>query len=344
MEHRTLGCLLGGAVGDALGAPVEFRSTAEIFADYPDGIRDFAPAYGVVGAVTDDTQMTLFTAEGVLRAFTRGNARGVCHGPTVVYHAYLRWLKTQGFDEPAPPCLDDAPGWLLGVRALHHRRGPGNTCLGALRSGRMGLIEEPINDSKGCGGVMRAAPAGLVEYLDHFELGCEVAALTHGHPSGYITAGCLAVMVAALKNGRPLRAALDAAIERAHGQRGHEETTRALRHAAQLADEAPRSRRALTSLGEGWVAEEALAIAVYCALSWEEDFEEGVVLAVNHGGDSDSTGAITGNLLGARLGVDAIPARWRDQVELRAEIEMIARDLVVQYAPTAEWWNRYPGC
>ena len=67
-RERFLGCLLAGAAGDALGAPVEFDSLARIREKYgPQGIRDFAPAYGKLGAITDDTQMTLFTAEAMIR-------------------------------------------------------------------------------------------------------------------------------------------------------------------------------------------------------------------------------------------------------------------------------------
>ncbi len=93
---RYRGCLLGGAVGDALGASVEFLSLGEIRARFgAAGIRDYAPAYGRIGAITDDTQMTLFTAEGLLRAHNRGTQKGIVHTPTVVHHAYLRWLETQ---------------------------------------------------------------------------------------------------------------------------------------------------------------------------------------------------------------------------------------------------------
>jgi ADP-ribosyl-[dinitrogen reductase] hydrolase len=108
---------LGGAVGDALGAPVEFKSYSQIVAEFgPAGIRDFAPAYGRVGAITDDTQMTLFTAEGLLRANTRFGARGVCHLPSVVHCAYLRWLKTQGVTVPSLEGGFDIGGWLIQSR------------------------------------------------------------------------------------------------------------------------------------------------------------------------------------------------------------------------------------
>ena len=71
----------------------------------------------------------------------------------------------------------------------------------------------------------------------------------------------------------------------------------------------------------------ARAMSLYCSLV-AEDFEDAVVLAVNHSGDSDRTGAITGNILGATLGTGAIPQRWRETVELRGEILRIARDMV----------------
>src|ERR1051325_7460020 len=106
MEYRSLGtrvrgALLGGAIGDALGAPVEFMSWEKIQTRFgPAGILDFSPAYGRIGAITDDTQMTLFTAEGLMRAFIREQLKGICSVTSVVSHAYLRWLLTQG--APAP--------------------------------------------------------------------------------------------------------------------------------------------------------------------------------------------------------------------------------------------------
>jgi ADP-ribosyl-[dinitrogen reductase] hydrolase len=78
-------------VGDALGAPVEFASSAEIGARHgPGGVREYQPAYGRPGAITDDTQMTLFTAEGFIRAQNRAISRGIWHPPSVVHCAYMR--------------------------------------------------------------------------------------------------------------------------------------------------------------------------------------------------------------------------------------------------------------
>src|SRR5262245_31972795 len=99
--NRTRGSLLGGAVGDALGAPIEFDSWASIARQHgPNGVVDLVPAYGSLGAITDDTQMMMFTAEGLIRANVRDRERGVSHFPSVVRHAYFRWLLTQGESEP----------------------------------------------------------------------------------------------------------------------------------------------------------------------------------------------------------------------------------------------------
>lgn len=345
------GCLLGGAIGDALGAPVEFLNKAAIFARYGgSGITDFDVAYGRRGAVTDDTQMTLFTAEGLLRAQVRGHLRGLCDIPSVLYHAYIRWLHTQGlrsandyFWRPYPD------GWLAKVSALYSQRAPGMTCISALQGRAMGTMDTPLNDSKGCGGVMRVAPVGLwaQDVRFAFDLGCQAAAITHGHPSGYLSAGCLAAMVCAIANGHELQDAVDVTgkVLMESKRDGYEECAAALRRALQLWQDkrTTPSPSVVESLGGGWVGEEALAIGVYCALASQHDFTRAVCLAVNHSGDSDSTGTITGNLVGLLLGVESIPARWLDELELRNEIEALAQDLHIGYEESDAWRDRYPG-
>jgi ADP-ribosylglycohydrolase len=344
------GCLLGGAVGDALGAPVEFFTIEEIRAKYGSaGIVDYDLAYGRRGAITDDTQMTLFTAEGVLRASVRWHNKGICHPASVIHHAYIRWLHTQGERSRSQLSQDKMDGWLIGVESLRARRAPGNTCLSALRGGEMGTIEHPLNDSKGCGGVMRVAPIGLVARDEGmaFALGCEAAAITHGHPSGYYSAGCFAAIIQNLTERPTLADAIERTLRIVEHSRntGHEECSAAIRQAVALwhdANVVP-SPQAIERLGAGWVGEEALAIALYCALCAHDDFARGVLLAVNHSGDSDSTGAITGNLLGLTLGIDAIPARWLHGLEIREEIEAVANDLCTGFDESDAWRSRYPG-
>jgi ADP-ribosylglycohydrolase len=345
------GCLLGGAVGDALGAPLEFLlDIDEIRAKYgPAGLADYDLEYGRRGAITDDTQMTLFTAEGLLRANVMRHDEGIYHPASVIHHAYIRWLHTQG--ERSQSLFSQRPmdGWLFGVKPLHARRAPGRTCVSALRGGKMGTVDQPLNDSKGCGGVMRAAPIGLTAKDERaaFSLGCEAAAITHGHPSGYFSAGCFAAILRNLIDGRTLSGAIERTLLllEISENTGHEECSAAIRHAVALWQDGDvaASPETIERMGGGWVGEEALAIALYSALTAQDDFARGVLLAVNHSGDSDSTGAITGNLLGLMLGIDAIPAKWLEPLELREEIEAVAHDLYAGFEESDSWWTRYPG-
>lgn len=357
---RIRGSLLAGAVGDALGAPVEFLTLDDIRKQHgPQGVTGYLPAYGRAGgAVTDDTQMTLFTAEGMIRALVRYSRRGIIHPPSVAQRAYWRWLTTQGEQWPegafAPPAQEH-DGWLIEVGQLHARRAPGNTCLSALRSGVTGTMSEPINNSKGCGGVMRVAPIGFTTAADPFTLAVECAALTHGHPSGYLSAGVLGCVVARLFAGEGLDAALDTATELLRTYQGHEETLAALAAARALAAGGRPTPEQLESLGGGWVGEEALAIAVCCVLV-ADDLLDGLLLAVNHSGDTDSTGSIAGNILGAIHGEEGIPAHLLQDLEMRDVITTVADDLAEafhgegvggEYEPddvrVADWLRRYPG-
>lgn len=344
---RSLGSLVAGAVGDALGAGIEFHALGAIRAEYGvEGVRDYAPAYGRRGAITDDTQMTLFTAEGLLRGLVSQVADDAAPGleRASLHEAYLRWLWTQnlvpeGEDRPA---MD---GWLVEHAELHARRAPGNTCLSALRSGRAGTPAAPLNDSKGCGGVMRVAPAGLL-LRGHraWELGVTAAALTHGHRAGWETAGFLAELVAVVIEGRPLRVAAEELLEARRPQLGTE-TREALDQALSLASKTPSSAveaaTAIERLGEGWIAEEALGIGLYAALV-APDLATGLRWAVNHSGDSDSTGAIAGNLLGAAMGLEVVPTEWRTELELEGLVRRVALDLWVAHEHGWVDNGRYP--
>lgn len=322
---RYRGCLLAGACGDALGAPVEFWRRSQILARFGEpGITDYLEAYGRVGAITDDTQMTLFTVEGLLAAEAQGAVRDIDVHRQAGASALQRWLITQGGHSALTDAAQAEASALLAERALHHRRAPGNTCLSALR-GMTVLGERAVNNSKGCGGVMRVAPVGLfadchgLEPRETFALGKELAWLTHGHPSGYLTGGVLAVLIQRLVEGGSLEEGLTLSLALLADEDGHQETREALQQAWRLAGSPTPYPEAIAALGEGWVAEEALAIAVYCALV-AEDLRHGVVLAVNHDGDSDSTGAIAGNLLGAIQGEEAVPEPWLAELELREVI------------------------
>jgi ADP-ribosylglycohydrolase len=320
------GCLLGGAVGDALGAVVEFDSLADIRRRYgPAGLTGFPED---AGPFTDDTQMTLFTAEALLRARRRYAARHFAYAVDELWTAYRRWLATQGEGSGRD---DQEIEGLASEPRLHHRRGPGNTCLSALRGDVPGYVDKPVNGSKGCGGVMRIAPIGLVAARP-FGLGIASAALTHGHPSGYLSAGAGAEIIARLRGGEALRPAVESALDVVSSWQGHEETTEALLVALDLADRTPvPTPDAIAEIGEGWVGEEALAIAVFCALTGDS-FQTAVLAAANHSGDSDSTAAITGNLLGAAGGRAVVPEDWLAALTERDLVERVADELTAAFA------------
>jgi len=242
--------------------------------------------------------MTLFTAEGILRAETRETLKGICHPPTVIYHAYQRWLLTQGY-----PNVKDYEwvydGWLLGIKELYAKRAPSQLCLTALASRKIGTIEHPINNSKGYGGVMRVAPVGLFYRDNAFRAGVEFAALTHGHPSGYLSAGAFAHIIAMIIEDQRIEDSVINALNMLERYDNHKDCKESLIKAMALAKDNLPDNEAIRQLGEGWVGEEALSISVYCALKHRDDFRKALIAAVNHDGDSDSTGAITGNIMGA---------------------------------------------
>jgi ADP-ribosyl-[dinitrogen reductase] hydrolase len=221
---RVLGSLLGGAVGDAFGYAVEFMDLAEIRRRHgPEGLIEPVLADGRL-VVSDDTQMTLFTGEGLANGLSASASRPEDGGTlAAIRSAYLSWLQTQC---GRAPNRGVAAG-LQKFAELWARRAPGSTCTSALRAGGSGSPQAPINDSKGCGGVMRVAPIGLVRDLDPdeaFDLAASAAALTHGHPSGYLSAGAMACLVRQLLDGAALETGLAETTKRLSTRRGHEET------------------------------------------------------------------------------------------------------------------------
>lgn len=352
--ERVRGCLLGGALGDALGASIEFSDLAEIRRrNGPAGVTGLTAAFGVRAPLTDDTQMTLFTAEGLIRASVRSRSHGSVHPPTVLWNAYQRWLVTQNQAVPSDP----ADGWLSTQKVLYARRAPGNACLSGLERTEPGTVDRPANpDSKGCGAVMRSAPFGLLHRTPEssWDLAVECAVLTHGHPSGYLAAGAYAWIIAEIVQGASVTDAAGAALERLSAEKLGGEVSSALRAALGAAVEGAVTPERVESLGAGWVAEEALAIAVYCAAALPDDPCGALLAAVNHSGDSDSTGAMCGSLVGAALGEKALPHGWLSELEGLDVVRRVADDFVREIqrprsvsdpfgAATSAWQATYPG-
>ncbi len=336
--NRYRGCMIGGAVGDALGYAVEFMEDYDIFQKYGEnGITEYNLIDGKA-QISDDTQMTLFTANGLLLGTTRGMTRGIMGKyPDYISMCYKEWYRTQ---TEKYPLNEKCPyTWLMNVPELFARRAPGNTCLSAIEQGGNGTIEKPINNSKGCGGIMRVAPIGLYFGNKNYSaseidrIGAETAALTHGHELGYIPAAGLVHIINALVH-RENTTIMDVVTEMKEtvgqlfaGCAHISEQMDLIDKAIILSQENINDLDAIRELGQGWVAEETLAIAVYCAIRYSYDFEKGIIASVNHSGDSDSTGAVTGNILGAYLGYDHIPDKYLTNLELKDVILEMADDL-----------------
>lgn len=321
--ERIRGCLIGGAVGDALGAPTEFMRWSQIADRYgPEGIVDFDESYGRVGAITDDTQMTLFTVEALVQAIESADGRlPVANEALAVelHLAYLRWLRTQGVSGAIDVELS---GDLIEISGLWSRRAPGNTCLSALREATV-VGKQAANNSKGCGGVMRTAPLGFLGG-GSYELGCLAAGLTHGHPSGKTSAGALSFLIGAIKDGASITDAVSSTIERLARDPAAGEVLAMLRTAATLAASEFSGPPTPSELGEGWVGEEALAIAVWSVVRHRDDPAHAVRVAANHDGDTDSTASVAGQIVGAAYGT-----AWMDEfdlpnLELSEEIDALA--------------------
>ncbi len=328
LEDRIKGSLLAGAAGDALGYAVEFKSLEQIKSIFGEkGIQNYVLTDGKA-LISDDTQMTLFTCEGIALGWSRAHYKGIGWNSTShhIYNAYRLWLKTQGYEAES---LWENNSSLFKDERIHRLRAPGNTCLSALDSGKMGTLEYPLNQSKGCGGVMRTAPLGFMNTpsWDSCKAGAEAAVITHGHPLGFIPAGMLSDIIHRLlyTEYTSLRSVIEDSLKYTREMFCRYRYTEGFRslieRAIALSESDMDTVSAIGSLGEGWVGDEALAIAVYCCLKYNDNIAECLRAAVNHSGDSDSTGSIAGNIIGAHLGMKSIPESFLKDLELRDVIE-----------------------
>ncbi len=348
------GSMIGGAVGDALGYAIEFWQEDQIFHTHgADGITQYHLTDGKA-QISDDTQMTLFTADGILVGETRMRMKGSGGEPrTYVAMAYQDWLKTQQtnictVDQNARDTRGSGISWLLDISELYSLRAPGNTCLSSLRLRACGeqvidFIRNPVNHSKGCGGIMRIAPLALrfgpdkkhPDLLEKLDMeAAQIAAVTHGHSLGYMPAAVVNHIICRTLSSAPemtlkeiVLEARDTAAKIFADDEHLPELTEIIDRAVCLSENDGNDLDNIHMLGEGWVAEETLGIALYCSMKYQNDFSKAVIASVNHRGDSDSTGAVTGNIVGALVGYEAIEEKWKTNLELFDIIMEMADDL-----------------
>jgi ADP-ribosylglycohydrolase len=305
--------LFGVALGDALGRPVEFSSHGAIVAAYgPAGIQE-PPSPALY---TDDTQMTLALTEGLLDA---GIAAPIDAQMQAVGRRFIAWSQHA-----------DTPG-----------RAPGTTCLSGVAALRGGADwrESGVAGSKGCGAAMRVATLGYLYRHDEARLR-EVAhmsgILTHGHPASVAATLAAAWLVKLALDGVPPAMYIERtlAFVRAH-ELEHVPGWQARAWQPNGDFEAAMGRlvevltwddevAAMPRIGEGWVGDEAVAMALFAVLRHPDDYAAAVRTGANITGDSDSVASIAGGIVAARLGVESIPRSWVDRCENREALANLA--------------------
>ena len=342
-EDRYKGCLLGGAIGDALGLDLEFMDAKRIKNCYgDDGIQELEIGLSGEAEFSDDTQMTIFTIDGLLKSIGDEFDSNIPPQIEDMHESYLNWYKTQT-ESYSGKIQND--GWIIKSSGLYQRKGPGETCMSSLKTGKVGTVDKPINRSKGNGGVMRVAPIGLLYHQNPelaFKIGMDNAAITHGHPSAYLAAGFMASLIANITNGLSLDDSVNEALSILQKQEDSEEVVEKILLAKELASENISVEKAIRQIGQGWTAEEAIGISLYCAFMSPEDYKEAVKMSVNHAGDSDTTGAITGNIMGTLLGIQSIPENWKSKIQDKKLLNTLSDDLIKVPLEPEKHKSKYP--
>ncbi|MFE9291993.1 ADP-ribosylglycohydrolase family protein [Streptomyces olivaceus] len=324
-KYAATGALTGLALGDALGFPTEFDDVPSILAKYGPWRETALPD---PARVTDDTQMTLALGKGLRTATDRGV------------------LTPEGMTEPV------RREFIAWNRSPENNRAPGTTCLRACD-----LLERPDRPwqdasqihSKGCGANMRVAPLGLVPGLsDEQRAGAAQlqAALTHGHPTALAASDLTAHAVRLLAQGAEptglvglLRSYAYDHRTRYHERwlgdlwtraedptpehfiaRGWDECLATLDRLQEAVRTVSPETDPCLAVGQGWIAEEAMAAGLLCFLLFVDEPLTALRRAACTSGDSDSVACLAGAFAGAHLGAAAWPADWADRVEYRGDL------------------------
>lgn len=322
-EHLIEACLLGGAIGEMIGYPVDRLTLADIVATNGGPIT--GPDLGT--EVSDGTQLTLFTIEGIIRARLRQQDRGMADALGVMWRSYKRWGMTQGIEVPPDPDFDLSISWMLAQDELHRSAPLGQRIRRLVaEADSYPSVERPANRSDGSGAIMRVAPVGLCNAPTWAaQAAVWLAALTHGSQRAHAASAAYAVMVAALGAGAGLRDAVGLACNITSGTPGADPLPTALPRALQIGRDLDSVASSRAELGSGRTSLSALLHAVACVAA-TRDYRQAVLLAANHDAASATPTALTGQLAALRYGMDAIPAAWRAVCPVTDLIHTVASD------------------
>ena len=300
-RDRVLGGLWGAVIGDALGVPVEFKEREHLRSHPVKEITGYGTYNQPPGTWSDDTSLMVCTVESLLDGLDL----------THLGSLFVRWLH-EAYWTPWGEVFDI-----------------GNTTHVALRNLARGIEPEEAGprdpNSNGNGSLMRILPvairyagSGTDQLLDTAH---RVSKLTHGHPRSQIACGIYCLLASLILQGFELERAYRQTVEEA----------KAYYHQSPLSGELTHYVRILSGdvfklpeseiLSSGYVVH-TLEASIWCLLT-TTGYDEAVLKAVNLGGDTDTTGIVTGGLAGLYYGVGSIPEGWRSKMARREDLQTL---------------------
>jgi ADP-ribosyl-[dinitrogen reductase] hydrolase len=295
------------------------------------------------GLITDDMQMALFTAEGLILYRVRADYRDREDVTEPVFHSLLRWLYTQqtymmGELVSTFGTCAVQDGILMGHKELFALRNPSDTCLSVLTSGKMGTREHPPNNEKGPGALARTLPVGLsfTDPVTAFNQGCNTAAITHGHPDALLSSGFFAALICHIIAGQPLSWAMTGALKILRSAPDSGSVVGNVEKASSLSTSGDITPDTIDHHFKERSAVHVLGAGLFCALSYQNDLNRGLLLSVDHSGSVDETGAVAGAILGALHGYDTLPVQLLAGLELKSVILEMADDLFERFHPSID--------
>lgn len=295
------------------------------------------------GLITDDIQMALFTAEGLILSRVRSDYQDQEDVTEPVFHSLLRWLYTQQtymmadlVNQFGACAVQD--GILMGHKEFFALRNPCDTCLEVLKSGKMGTLEYLPNNAEDPGALARTLPVGLAfsDAQTAFDQGCKTAAITHGHMDAILSSGFFAALISQIIAGQPLPWAMTGAMKILQSSPDHENLTAVMEKASSLSSSVDPLPETINRHFAEKSAAHVLGAGLFCALCYQNDLNRGLLLSVDHTGSIDETGAVAGAILGAAKGYDALPAQLLAGLELKKVILEIATDIFERFHHSPE--------
>lgn len=348
------GCLLGLAVGDAMGYSADTKTWEQIQEDYgPHGLLGYDLVNGYA-EITSHTQLALFSCNGLLIGLTRGQVRGTM-APYVRYVgvAQREWaIGQRTYNQPSRTHC-----WVYRLGELRRRHCTDTRMVEILNRNQLGSLEEPTNKHDTPASIAAAVAAGMFtaplriskeeveqvgaeqaalchqQELDR--LGAECVALTHGHPLAFLPGAVIAHLISRCLRDQdtPLVDLVREALKALNDQFGREyrqvqDVIHVVNRAIDMAES--RSCGAVAAMEQLRcdTGAEVLAGAVYASLLCEDDFDHAMIVAVNHSGRSAAVACIAGAILGARLGEKELPAFYMEGLEIAPVLREMADDMM----------------